>query len=93
MEFVSAVTEDGDMPIITLFSEAIQPNNLVMMITYIHLPPLFACIATYICIFYSSKYFLYGPNNPKLPRKVKNTEIKMITQGWCNVGIDKSKFI
>ena len=41
MEFVSAVPEDGDMLIITLFSGAIHPNNLVIMIA----PP-----AVFICI-------------------------------------------
>ena len=56
VEFVSAVTEDGDMPIITLFSEAIHPNNLVIMITYMR-TPLAVCVHMYICIFYSSKYF------------------------------------
>ena len=59
VEFVSAVTEDGDMPIITLFSEAIHPNNLVIMITCMRMPPA-VCIHAYILyiyIFYSSEYF------------------------------------
>jgi len=32
VEFVTTITEDGDMPIITLFSEAIHPNNMVNII-------------------------------------------------------------
>jgi len=32
VEFVTTITEDGDMPIITLFSEAIHPNNMVTML-------------------------------------------------------------
>ena len=35
VEFVTTITEDGDMPIITLFSEAIHPNNMVTMLWYL----------------------------------------------------------